>query len=280
MVAKDQDICLSLLDTLSSARTKTKVLNTLSNRVARTMLYGGEEDAGKLSNELHAGQEAFLSEWVGEQRDCDEALFYSSLLTLLQDGLDTPTPSFHGAYANAYQRLVTLLVKELGSQSAPVNGELFNQFIRWESSLRKNLTLDMWDAHPKELTGEWKLFDEGQTRVLKLYFKKDGGIKVPSELGVGGMWRVEPGPTHLDTVFFDVMTGSPDNRVLSYTGYVDRGQRIETRFSKRPIRVAGRVVLKIRGEARMSNQFRAEHPTKRPAVLGGVVKPILREAEE
>lgn len=279
MVAKDQDICLSLLDTLSSQPTKTKVLNTLSNRVARTLLYGGEEDASKLGAELEAGQEAFMLEWVGEQRDCDEALYYSSLLLLLREGLDTPTPAFHGSYANAYQRLVTLLVKELGSQSAPVNGELFDQFIRWESALRKNLTLDMWDAQPKELAGEWNLFDEGQTRPLRLIFRRDGSIKVPPELGMGGSWRLEPGPTHLDTIIFDVMTGSPDQRVLSYTGYVDRGQRIETRFSKRPIKVQGRMVLKIRGEGRMSSKFSAEHPTqkRRRGALGSV--PILLNEE-
>ena len=130
-----------------------QVLNVMSNRVVRTMLYGDQEDNEKLLKEMEAGFPGFINDWVAGREDSEEALYYNSLMTHLRKGLDAPPPKFKGAYGNAYQRLVTLLVKELGTRSVPVNREVFDSFVRWESSLRKNLTEVLWDPHPKELTG-------------------------------------------------------------------------------------------------------------------------------
>lgn len=92
--------------------------------------------------------------------------------------------------------------------------------------------------------------------------------------GIG--WRLDPGPTHLDTCYITVAAprgtlggsavrdflgsdrgnrgqsstssgsggssdGAADKEILTFMGYVDRGQRIEARFSKRPVRMSGLV---------------------------------------
>lgn len=139
---RDRDICLSLYDTITGAPTRTKQLNALSNRVARTMLYGDEEDVAKLVRGMQTGRQAFLDEWVAGDERTDEAFYYDSLLASLQTGLDAPAPpaAMGGGYSNAYQRFMAFLVQELGSRPASVDGELFDSFVRWESSLRKNLT--------------------------------------------------------------------------------------------------------------------------------------------
>lgn len=283
ILPRDRDICLSLYDTITGAQTKTKILNKISNRVSRTMLYGDEDDVAKLTTELTTGKASFVDEWLdGEaERGCDESVYYDSLISHLTGGLEAPAPAaMGGGYSNAYQRFITLLVQELGTRSASVDPEMFDAFVRWESTLRKNLTQDMWDPHPKELTGQWTLMDsgpnpgsaamatsgggsagsknKGKLRTANLVFRRDGTLRVPPELGLDGSWSFEPGPTHLDTIRFELRLGTPDNRVLAYTGYVDRGQRIETRFSKRPIKMKGRVVLRVRGEPRSSSKFTME----------------------
>lgn len=117
----------------------------------------------------------------------------------------------------------------------------------------------------------------------------DGEVKLnrAQELGfVGVGWRLDPGPTHLDTCYIvvdapkgsfssssfspntkaaaesdgdvdvdddvsasdDKPSGSSggfgvggDREILTFMGYIDRGQRLESRFSKRPIRMSGLV---------------------------------------
>ena len=79
-------------------------------------------------------------------------------------------------------------------------------------------------------------------------------------VGIG--WRLDPGPTHLDTCYItiaapkgsfspprssrtDYADGSGPSggkEILTFMGYIDRGQRIESRFSKRPIRMSGLVI--------------------------------------
>ncbi|CAN0550948.1 unnamed protein product, partial [Ectocarpus sp. 8 AP-2014] len=40
---------------------------------------------------------------------------------------------------------------------------------------------------------------------LVVSFRKDGTVQIPVEKGVGLQWRVEPGPTHLDTIYFEMI---------------------------------------------------------------------------
>ena len=60
-------------------------------------------------------------------------------------------------------------------------------------------------------------------------------------------WRLDPGnhgPTHLDTCTFQVL--SEDGEILQYRGFLDRGARLESRFSKRSIKIRGAVAFQMR----------------------------------
>jgi hypothetical protein len=82
-----------------------------------------------------------------------------------------------------------------------------------------------------------------------------GAVDVTAADCVGLSWRLDPGPTHLDTCYISVeaprgsfagvvgtVDGAGVTETLTFMGYVDRGQRIESRFSKRQIRMSGLVV--------------------------------------
>mmetsp|Transcript_231 Transcript_231/g.267 ORF Transcript_231/g.267 Transcript_231/m.267 type:complete len:99 (-) Transcript_231:989-1285(-) len=60
----------------------------------------------------------------------------------------------------------------------------------------------------------------------------------------GLQWRLDPGPTHLDTCTFQVV--SEDGTVLQYRGFIDRGARLEARFSGRSTRIRGSVMFQMR----------------------------------
>lgn len=49
--------------------------------------------------------------------------------------------------------------------------------------------------------------------------------------------------------------GAGGGTTLSYTGYVDRGARIEARFSKRFLKMTGRITTVVRGQERPSTRF-------------------------
>lgn len=49
--------------------------------------------------------------------------------------------------------------------------------------------------------------------------------------------------------------GAGGGTTLSYTGYVDRGARIEARFSKRFVKMTGRMTSVVRGQERPSTRF-------------------------
>ena len=102
-----------------------------------------------------------------------------------------------------------------------------------------------------------------------------GGVTLAARDCEGIGWRLDPGPTHLDTCYITVAAprgtlggsavrdflgsdrgnrgansgsssgggsdGAPEKEILTFMGYVDRGQRIEARFSKRPVRMSGLV---------------------------------------
>lgn len=46
---------------------------------------------------------------------------------------------------------------------------------------------------------------------------------------VGQQWFFKPGPAHLDTCEFFVSSRSDEDILLKYVGFIDRGQRIESR---------------------------------------------------
>ena len=390
LVPQDKEICLSLMDSISenTRMTRTKILNQLSNRVLRTLVYGTNEDCQSLSEELKENKEKYLKASITqcpldleqntvEESDKEiemdkcpvdhkallaqglteeeiraqlskgssfslvskssdspksipvkgkpsmsltpnpgESMYYDALVAHTKSGMEARIPGLSGSYSNAYQRLLTLIVQEIGTRQGPINDDFYESFVSWESGLRKNLTEPFWNPLPTELTGVWfleedfNMYKDGRRRTsrndvgprtrkqvanrlptkeellneetaeggqrLSLYegvpvvFRKDGSMQVDPEIGLGGTWRLEPGPTHLDTIFFSIIPAGRPSSVLQYQGYIDRGQRIECRFSKRPIRMMGRVNYLVRGEVKNLARFcmrkdylsRAFYPTQ------------------
>lgn len=61
---------------------------------------------------------------------------------------------------------------------------------------------------------------------------RDGKVTVKAgarSTAVGLEWFFRPGPAHLDTCEFFV-TSEDEDMLLRYIGFIDRGQRIESRF--------------------------------------------------
>lgn len=80
---------------------------------------------------------------------------------------------------------------------------------------------------PPDLVGSWALETAGWDGLsdfpaeksemedlgmndLVVAFRKDGTVQVPTEKGLGLQWRVEPGPTHLDTIYFEMIPSAPE----------------------------------------------------------------------
>jgi hypothetical protein len=74
-------------------------------------------------------------------------------------------------------------------------------------------------------------------------FTSQGKVEVAPPMQ-GLRWRLDPGPTHLDTCTFQVL--SDDGTILQYRGFIDRGARLEARYSKRPVRIRGSVMFQMR----------------------------------
>merc|ERR1712146_511614 len=79
LIPKDKEICLSLMDSISenTRMTRTKILNQLSNRVLRTLVYGTNEDCQRLSDELKENKENYLNASISQcpiesQNNADE----------------------------------------------------------------------------------------------------------------------------------------------------------------------------------------------------------------
>eukprot|EP00752_Nemacystus_decipiens_P005152 g4675.t1 len=290
----DKDICLSILDYALPSQeqrepTPTRALNTVVNRVVRTVCVGSDEDLQGLAREMDSKREKFMSKHFGRDwRGSQEDMFYGALVNLVRNGLtDDGVPALSGAYLNSYQRLMGILVQEVGTRSTPASRMVLKSFLSWEREIRKELTEPAWESRPPDLVGSWALDTsgwEGLTDIpvdvdgtsegmedlglgdLVVSFRKDGTVQIPVEKGVGLQWRVEPGPTHLDTIYFEMIpaapkvaasseAGSGGGTTLSYTGYVDRGARIEARFSKRFLKMTGRMTSVVRGQERPSTRF-------------------------
>lgn len=79
--------------------------------------------------------------WQGTQED----MFYHALINLVKNGLtDEGVPALSGAYLNSYQRLMGILVQEVGTRSTPASEMVLKSFLAWEREIRKELTEPAW----------------------------------------------------------------------------------------------------------------------------------------
>ena len=105
---------------------------------------------------------------------------------------------------------------------------------------------DYLKDNPEDLEGTWEVKDEVGGELIgssTVVFEPQGQVNVAPPL-LGLRWRLDPGPTHLDTCTFQVL--SEDGTVLQYRGFIDRGARLEARFSKRPVGIKGSVMFQMR----------------------------------
>ena len=253
--------------------TMTRQLNALSNIVKRALLFGGDQELLVLSETLEADKPAFIQRWypdsngVFDSKDLKSETrsgvqFFNCLVQLLKDSytygvvtdLDPPFP-LSPSYENSYERLTAVLV-ELGSgYIKPINTkkkvilpktpkEELIRFSQWEVALRQTKP-DVSD-YPSDLVGTWQVKDEIGGKIIgtsTVVFKSEGEISVNPPLR-GLRWRLDPGPTHLDTCTFQVL--NEDGAVIQYKGFIDRGARLESRFSKRSIKIRGAVTFQMR----------------------------------
>ena len=94
--------------------------------------------------------------------------------------------------------------------------------------------------------GTWDVEDVVGTQTIgttEVTFKPQGELSVAPPM-TGLRWRLDPGPTHLDTCTFQVL--SDDGAILQYKGFVDRGSRLEARVSKRSVTMRGAVSFLMR----------------------------------
>ena len=269
---KPEDLGAVLLS--AAEPTMTRQLNVLSNIVKRALLFGGDQELLVLSETLDADKPAFIQRWYPDTNVRSAASdlkaetrpgvqFFNCLVQLLKDSytyglvteIDPPFP-LSPSYANSYERLTALLV-ELGSgYIKPVNTkkmrsiipktptEEFIRFSQWEVALRQTKP-DVSD-YPSDLVGSWQVKDEIGGKVIgtsTVVLKSEGEVYVDPPLR-GLRWRLDPGPTHLDTCTFQVL--SEDGAILQYKGFMDRGARLESRFSKRSIKIRGAVTFQMR----------------------------------
>jgi len=247
--------------------TMTRQLNVLSNIVQRTLTFGGDQELIVLAETLDADRPSFVKRWYPDSDSADSqpgVQYLNSLIRLLRDchargaivELESSVP-LPQSYANAYRRLTSLLVESGSGYVRPAGGrsvslgplpkspkEELGRFAEWESDVRKR-TVDT-NAYPEDLVGSWNVEDLvggsiiGSTTVS---FRPDGDVTVAAPMQ-GLRWRLDPGPTHLDTVTFQVL--SDDGAILQYKGFVDRGSRLEARISKRSVKVRGSVSFLMR----------------------------------
>ena len=184
----------------------------------------------------------------------------------------TPVVPLTTAYMNAYARLTASLVglgsdyirpsssnkmpltltttaaaaKYLTSSAPPKSArDELDRFAKWESTVRKNYDNNE-NQYPDDLLGTWDVQDVVGGSVIgstKVDLRPHGEVIVKPPMQ-GLRWRLDPGPTHLDTCTFQVL--SDDGAILQYKGFVDRGSRLEARVSKRSVTLRGGVTFLMR----------------------------------
>jgi hypothetical protein len=256
----------------------TRQLNSLSNIVQRALLFGGDQELLVLSETLSANKPTFIDRWYSgtgapagtlENESRPGVQYLNALILLLREAysngivtsLDPFVPLLQ-SYANAYERLTATLV-ELGSgYIRPMLTDLMTampkprtaqeelgRFAVWEANFRAKSsrgTTSEASSYPEDLEGPWEVKDEvgGETiGVSTVFLEPEGTVKVAPPLQ-GLRWRLDPGPTHLDTCTFQVL--AEDGTILQYRGFIDRGARLEARFSKRPTKIRGSVMFQMR----------------------------------
>lgn len=253
----------------------TRQLNVLSNIVLRALLFGGDQELLVLAETLDADRAAFVQRWYPDSgsllNDADlekeprpGVQYLNCLVDLLRNCYNNgvmvdlqPSLPLTQSYANAYERLVAMAV-ELGSgylkpmpssaQSLPkprTAKEELGRLALWESRFRQSGTPDI-SPYPEDMEGVWEVRDEfgGETiGTTKVTLGQEGQVTVDPPVE-GLRWRLDPGPTHLDTCTFQVL--NTDGTILQYRGFIDRGARLEARFSKRPMRIRGSVMFQMR----------------------------------
>ncbi|KAJ1437433.1 hypothetical protein B484DRAFT_477405 [Ochromonadaceae sp. CCMP2298] len=195
-------------------------------------------------------------------------------------GLGMPALRLFETYQGAFFRVVQMCMGSMGVMdkgSDLLNKEILSSFLTWEQSLRRSLTKDLWKQNPAELAGRWTLTDVpgngdlkqvmtlAEEQVAKIRrqtksetvveFTQQGRVLLSQTANTGLHWFFRPGPAHLDTCEFFVRSGSKADLLLHFVGSIDRGQRIESRFSARPIRMSGRVLSIVKGEAKGNSRF-------------------------
>lgn len=252
--------------------TMTRQLNALSNIVQRALLFGGDQELLVLSETLDSNRFSFVERWYPGTGDPNEEMdnetrpgiqYLNALILLLRKAYDDgvvsnlePAVPLIQSFSNSYERLMASLV-ELGSgYIRPMSSnvmtmpkprtakEELGRFAVWESNFRS--TDGETVSYPEDLVGTWEVKDEvgGETiGVSNVVFEAQGEVTVAPPLQ-GLRWRLDPGPTHLDTCTFQVL--GEDGTVLQYRGFIDRGARLEARFSKRSTKIRGSVMFQMR----------------------------------
>jgi len=250
----------------------TRQLNSLSNIALRVLLFGDDQELLILSETLAENGKSFARRWYPNTFSLPEKMedetrpgvqYLNALVCLLREAYKEgtvtnlePLTNLSQSFSNSYERLVASLV-EMGSgyirpeeasdvMSLPkprTAREELGRFAVWESAFRSK---DEKSSYPDDLEGIWEVKDEvgGETiGISTVTFLPNGEVMIAPPLQ-GLRWRLDPGPTHLDTCTFQVL--SEDGTVLQYRGFIDRGARLEARFSGRPTRIRGSVMFQMR----------------------------------
>jgi len=139
---------------------------------------------------------------------------------------------------------MSLSTASTAKKGAPPNSvrEELGRFAVWEQAVRKMSA----NPYPDDLVGVWSVQDVVGTQTIgttDVVFEPQGELSVKPPMQ-GLRWRLDPGPTHLDTCTFQVL--SDDGAILQYKGFLDRGSRLEARVSKRSVTMRGGVSFLMR----------------------------------
>lgn len=249
--------------------TMTRQLNSLSNIVQRALLFGGDQELLVLSETLDSNRKTFIERWYPDTGTAPEKTeketrpgvqYLNNLIQLLRRAYDDgvvldlePTLPLIQSFSNSYEKLMASLVeldsgyirpaasKDMSAMKPRTPREELGRFAVMESQFRGGEA-----SYPEDLFGSWEVKDEigGETiGTSTVVLEPEGQVTVAPPLQ-GLRWRLDPGPTHLDTCTFQVL--ELDGTVLQYRGFIDRGARLEARFSKRPTRIRGSVMFQMR----------------------------------